>query len=414
MGVLNADLIAHDGLEPMIGAAELAVLPGSAGPAHPHLRCGGVSAGVAPAQSSPMWGGELGRETSSGQRCHMGGVTLAGSPHSILCRRTPPSGGGHPCSAPAVAARRALHRAGRARTFLPTYTFYMESERRDLVPEAADVRLSPDQAADHLRRHDEVLERAQRRRAPRAETYVMFWGGLFGAVTMTAVLFAIQRVHSSGQDFPVMLLVPPLLALQQLIDGLRERWGTRRRTSLLEWVFLVPAVIGFVVVAWFSVDGTAYPWWLIVGIGLVFFVGAGLIPLVQTWHGGASVEPEPGQRTRRPLSGPVKVTTVAIGVIGALCIVSSTEEWFMAPALAAILLIAASGLGRGSRWSLCHAGYEWRPFQWSAFGLVAFVTIGAPLLLTLTNSFAGTGLWFAGGVVAAVMAIAALWPAPTR
>lgn len=258
--------------------------------------------------------------------------------------------------------------------------------------------LSPGEAAEHLRRHDGVLGRA------RTAAHVMFWGALLGALTMTAVLLVLPR-----EGFVVALLVPPVLAFQQLTDGLRERWGTRRRTTLLEGAFMAAAVVGFVVLGW---SDAGYPWWLAGAVGLLFFVGAGLLPLVRSRRDGSSAEP--GPRARRPLSRQVTVTTAAIGVVGALCVACTTQAWFAVPGLAALGLLAASGLSRGSPWSLRQAGYEWRTLQWCAFGLAAFVAIGVPLLVATTDSFAPAGLWVASGVIAAAMALAALWPSRAR
>ncbi|MGO1316097.1 MAG: hypothetical protein ACTMIR_03550 [Cellulomonadaceae bacterium] len=266
-------------------------------------------------------------------------------------------------------------------------------------------------AAEYLRRHDQTVARTAGYGPPRTVAWLTFWAALCYGAAASAVLFASAHAELAGQDFNALVILPPLFAFQQLLDGAKDRWGVRSRTTAIEWAFLVATMAVFLTVGWWAAPGAGYTGWLTIAVGVLFFVSLGVVPLLRALRHG---EARGSDRGASRLSAQVMIVTVVAGALGGVLIGASIHAWLPVVIMIALVLAFASEVERGSRGGLSQAGYEWRAPQWSAFALLSVACVAVPVLAVYTTLVTSTVAWIAGAAVAGVMTIVALWPARPR
>ena len=293
----------------------------------------------------------------------------------------------------------------------------METEDGSSAP-GAEAELSPTAAAELLRRHREVRDRAASQGPSRAFAFLMLWSAALISVYVAVYLLTFRYrsvggagLTGGGSTLTFVLLVPVLI-FSPLISGARERFRVRPGLRAPGyWVGYGLLFAGFMSLCVLSIAGVVYPWWLALALPVAAFVTLASTP-VRRLLNETTPKSEPWQN--HPLTRPARRVTVAIGVITGLIAATSTWRWFSIVFIAAMVLLLAMNIGWRSRWGLPRTGYEWGPIHWASFAVATTVLFLLVVLFSLTTWVTTPVSVGAGAVVFVVMVVVAFLPAPTQ
>ncbi len=294
-----------------------------------------------------------------------------------------------------------------------TYTFHMETEDGSSAP-GAEAELSPTDAAELLRRHREVRDRAASQGPSRAFAFLMLWSAVLVSVYVAVYLLTFQSrsvgaggLTGSASTLTFVLLVP-FLIFSPLISGARERFRVRPGLPAPGyWVGYGLLVAGFMALGGLSIAGVVYPWWLALALPAAAFVMLASRPVRRLL---SETTPKSERWQNHPLTGPARRMTVAIGVMTGLIAATSTWRWFSIVVMAAMLLLIVVLIGSRSRWGLPRVGYEWGPIHWASFAVATTVLFLLVVLFSLTTWVTIAVSVGAGIVVFVVMFVVAFLP----
>lgn len=286
----------------------------------------------------------------------------------------------------------------------------MESDVGPARSASAD-RLTADDAAEHLRAHDEIRARTERHGVSREFAVLQLWSAIARTAYIAVFLFATARNAAELDAYSpmyVILLVVPLSVFDSLLEGARERANVRR-TQWAGQVFPVaPIVVCLAGLVILRLYGDGYPWgWDVVFVAAIFAVMA-VQPIRQLRRGDLRPASEPW--VNRPLTGTARVTTVLIGITtGALVASTGHMTWFAIVTFGLILLLLVMLALHRTPWGLPGTGHEWGPAHWAVFGIVMTTSFGLATILAATDvsTAVSAGL---GATLAAVMVGVAFLP----
>lgn len=245
---------------------------------------------------------------------------------------------------------------------------------------------SPEVARLYLDEVDRVLERRADRVNLRAQGWVTIVQGLLmaGFVGCTIV------TSRAGETTATILLLLGFAMSTQVLSGLTERFGGQRRFTRwrgLYYAAVVLACVGIVGTFGMSLlsEGT-FPLGVILApaaFGVLVLIGIGAC---QLWQSRGA--PRGSRRELPPFVWPARGTTLALGVLLSIMIVTAAYRDVLVislvTVLAGIALVVAS-VGSGTDWGLAYLGEVWR---WPQFLMLAagLVALAASVVASVTTS----------------------------
>ncbi|MEZ3162055.1 hypothetical protein AB1K54_16180 [Microbacterium sp. BWT-B31] len=247
---------------------------------------------------------------------------------------------------------------------------------------------------------------------PRPFAWLLLWGAVLISAYLGVWLF-ISAVGPSSTWVTISLLLPTVLLYSLLVQGARERFGSRlrfRRTTVA--VAVAAIVLVFFGLGGISLFGGGYPWWiapLFTGIALVILGAKPALLLLR--HRTCEGSGDPWRSS--PLGLPAKVLTSAFGCFFGLSVGlggAPIAQWALT--MAGLLLFVVAASAPRARWGIARAGYEWGRLHWIAFG----VTVAAVYAVAIVGSVAPSppvAVSIACGILIAIpLIVAALLPRP--
>ncbi|MBW4032125.1 MAG: hypothetical protein HIU88_05620 [Acidobacteria bacterium] len=239
--------------------------------------------------------------------------------------------------------------------------------------------LSPADAAELLRRHEELRDRAASQGPSRSFALLTLATAVMVSSYMAVYLLTL-RYRPGGASTLTLVLVIPALIFSPLLSGARERFAVRRRRpGPLYWAGNGLLLAAFIVLGGLSIAGVGYPWWLALALPGAAFVTLASRPVRRLL---SETTPKSERWQNHPLTGSARRVTVAIGVMTGLIAATSTWRWFSIVFMAAMLLLLA--MGWMPRWGLPRTGYEWGPIHWASFAVVTTAMFLLVILFSVT------------------------------
>ena len=249
-------------------------------------------------------------------------------------------------------------------------------------------------AREHLRILDEVVENRDAHAPPAALLWLQILNGALAAVLVGVWPFTL------ADPVPVsMLLVIPQLATVGLVGGAWERFGVRRWQSKAQQLVTIVGFASFLAVMAYTVFFGVPPRWVAAGPAVMLFAGLAMRPALDLRKAYATKE-----RARMlsvVLSPSARRTTVTIGAGLGLLVAVAPFSLIASLASSGILLLLVLGIvARASQWSLHWVGFEWGITQWSAFCVsvaalvaVAVATLQLGSLSPIVTVLSGCGIF---------------------
>lgn len=297
------------------------------------------------------------------------------------------------------------------------YCFHMESERSTSPSDAPLVPSIPD-AAEQLRRADELREQAEHSGPSRAYAILTLWSALLISSYIFVCVLSMSADHDTSGPTTLSVLMPlmllPVLSFNLLIRGARERFSVRTVASRPQIVGYALLVAAFLVVSVMSVMGASYPWWLSILMGLASLWPLARTPLKQLRAARQSQSQSRQASAERwrttPLSTSSRIITAGYGVVMGIAVALIPHmafSYLALFALFALLLLSSQG---AQKMSLTRVGYEWGPAHWIAFGITTVIIFTLIPLHTFTSFITAPVALTFGALIALDMVGAALIP----
>ncbi len=280
------------------------------------------------------------------------------------------------------------------------HTFHMESESIDQRQALRDVASIRARAGDVSRGHA-ILQLA----------FTVMMASYMGVFVFTG---SIEGGASAFGGTTMTLMLPPVIVASSLIAGTSERFRRRLRTTARQWAaigFFLVMLVGLFI---WGIAGSGYPWWIAFLAAAATLVIFGIRPLGVLLR-ARSAPGEEDSEAPAPLSAPVRVTTIALGVyFGLACafVLLPAAAWGVN--MAGLILVVIALSAQTSPWGLLHTGYAWRLPQWAGFAVATTVMFVLTVLIIATELVTAPVAIAAGAVVAGSVALSAFLPRRDR
>lgn len=270
---------------------------------------------------------------------------------------------------------------------------------------------SSQEAAQLLATAENTTQRAAQVAPSRAYSWFMLCSAalIAGFTAMSLLAMGGRPVEEVATSSAASLAVLPIITFSGLVSGARERFGRRSKASTATWVALSLLVVSFGAALGCTLAGLTYPWWLNLLAPVAVFGALAWRPITRLSRDhGRIAEPWPNL----PLPAPARWVTVGIGLAFGAVVAVSTQPWYplmQVPVFLVVVIVIASFQ---APWGLPRTGLAWGPIHWAAFAAVSMMVQTLVLLIARTDVVTAPLTIALGAIIAAVMAIAALWPTP--